>query len=157
MVRVKHRYLLLHILYPSPAPSPSSSSSLSSSNPSKTNHTLSIRRPTPRSLTPGLLLNLLRDAITELFGDWGVGVCKTDLMGTSFRFTPLFFASFLPSPKFCQYPLYSTIHTHLSPTIPSCPYSPVLRRPIFFLNSSIPPPTIPSETTSTKPPTNLPQ
>ncbi|MCJ1324106.1 hypothetical protein MMC10_000768 [Thelotrema lepadinum] len=84
MVRVKHRYLLLHILYPSPSPPSSCTQYPATSNPpsahTKENATLSIRRPTPPSLTPNILLNLLRDAISDLFGDWGIGVCKADLM-----------------------------------------------------------------------------
>ncbi|OXV08930.1 hypothetical protein Egran_03310 [Elaphomyces granulatus] len=63
MVRVKHRYLLVEILYPNER----SSSSLSLST-----H-LQLHAPTPDSLTPGLLANLLRDEIASIFGDWGVG------------------------------------------------------------------------------------
>jgi len=66
MVRIKHRYLLVEILYPSQR---SSSSSLTGS---LSTH-LQIHAPTPDSLTPGLLANLLRDEIALIFGDWGVG------------------------------------------------------------------------------------
>ncbi|OJJ44948.1 hypothetical protein ASPZODRAFT_17860 [Penicilliopsis zonata CBS 506.65] len=65
MVRVKHRYLLLDILYPSTSTKPSSTSS--------SNRVLSIHAPTPDTLTPGLLAKMVREEVAEIFGDWGVG------------------------------------------------------------------------------------
>ncbi|KAL5341175.1 Rpp14/Pop5 family-domain-containing protein [Aspergillus crustosus] len=70
MVRVKHRYLLLDILYPDPSSSPSSASR-------KTNNAeqsqIRIHAPTSDALTPSLLAKMVRDEVAEIFGDWGVG------------------------------------------------------------------------------------
>ncbi|RAH50343.1 Rpp14/Pop5 family protein [Aspergillus brunneoviolaceus CBS 621.78] len=74
MVRIKHRYLLLDILYPDPTtwprrhPPASTSSSSSSTIPQ-----LQIHAPTSDALTPSLLAKLVREQVAELFGDWGVG------------------------------------------------------------------------------------
>jgi len=57
MVRIKNRYLLLHILYPTV---PSS--------------LLSSHHPSPSTLTAPLLLRHIRDQIALLFGDYGTGV-----------------------------------------------------------------------------------
>ncbi|PYI31991.1 hypothetical protein BP00DRAFT_425255 [Aspergillus indologenus CBS 114.80] len=68
MVRIKHRYLLLDILYPDPTTWPRKSVSSSSSTPQ-----LQIHAPTSDALTPSLLAKLVREQVAELFGDWGVG------------------------------------------------------------------------------------
>ncbi|KAL4921425.1 Rpp14/Pop5 family-domain-containing protein [Aspergillus aurantiobrunneus] len=72
MVRVKHRYLLIDILYPDPSSSPSSSS-----NPSRKPHgqqsQLRIHAPTSDALTPSLLAKMVREEVAEIYGDWGVG------------------------------------------------------------------------------------
>ncbi|PYH83618.1 hypothetical protein BO82DRAFT_382137 [Aspergillus uvarum CBS 121591] len=70
MVRIKHRYLLLDILYPDPTTWPRKpvSGSSSSSTPQ-----LQIHAPTSDALTPSLLAKLVREQVAELFGDWGVG------------------------------------------------------------------------------------
>lgn len=61
MVRLKNRYLLLEILYPEP------------SKPDLRSHShLQIHSPTP-SLTAGALAKLIRDEVSDLYGDWGVG------------------------------------------------------------------------------------
>lgn len=76
MVRIKHRYLLVDILYPSPAttPPPSSSSSrlLGGGDAGLRSH-LQIHAPTSDALTPGLLAKMVREEVAEMFGDWGVG------------------------------------------------------------------------------------
>jgi ribonuclease P/MRP protein subunit POP5 len=65
MVRIKHRYLLVDILYPEYSKSFSSSSS--------TPRHLKFHQPTADTLTPGLFSKLLRDTVSDLFGDYGVG------------------------------------------------------------------------------------
>ncbi|QGA14387.1 hypothetical protein EYB26_002040 [Talaromyces marneffei] len=71
MVRIKHRYLLIDILHPEPSqihkrgPSSSSSSSIPAH--------LYFHPPTPDSLTSSVLARLLRETISELFGDYGIG------------------------------------------------------------------------------------
>jgi ribonuclease P/MRP protein subunit POP5 len=66
MVRIKHRYLLLHILYPE------------STNPSTTKQStpayLTFRSPTPPHVSPGLFITHLRNSIATHFGDCGLGL-----------------------------------------------------------------------------------
>ncbi|PYI23121.1 hypothetical protein BO86DRAFT_389963 [Aspergillus japonicus CBS 114.51] len=69
MVRIKHRYLLLDILYPDPTTWPRKPVSVSSSSTPQ----LQIHAPTSDALTPSLLAKLVREQVAELFGDWGVG------------------------------------------------------------------------------------
>lgn len=85
MVRIKHRYLLIDILHPEPSqihkrgPSSSSSSSIPAH--------LYFHPPTPDSLTSSVLARLLRETISELFGDYGIGklggASSGNLIGTS--------------------------------------------------------------------------
>lgn len=77
MVRIKHRYLLIDILYPD-GPSTTSSKRGSSAittypSSSSQNQLLQFHGPTSDLLTPSLLAKLLREQVAELFGDWGVG------------------------------------------------------------------------------------
>lgn len=66
MVRLKQRYLLLDILYPDPSTWPPSTQQ---NQPAAHR----IHAPTADTLTPALLAKLIRDQVSELFGDWGVG------------------------------------------------------------------------------------
>lgn len=67
MVRLKSRYLLIDILYPDPKTWPTT-------NPSKPpNPQLAIHAPTSDTLTPGFLAKMVRETVSELYGDWGVG------------------------------------------------------------------------------------
>lgn len=70
MVRLKNRYLLLDILYPDPSTWPSTKQPHSSTS---TPAQLAIHAPTSDALTPGLLAKMIRDEVSELYGDWGVG------------------------------------------------------------------------------------
>ncbi|KAE8356342.1 Rpp14/Pop5 family-domain-containing protein [Aspergillus coremiiformis] len=71
MVRVKHRYLLLDILYPDPSSWPSSTAPKKA--PLQTQSQLRIHSPTSNALTPSLLAKTVREGVADLFGDWGVG------------------------------------------------------------------------------------
>jgi ribonuclease P/MRP protein subunit POP5 len=62
MVRIKHRYLLIDILYPT---------TTTTSPPTPTH--LTFHAPTPDTFKPGLLAKLLRERVAFLYGDWGVG------------------------------------------------------------------------------------
>ncbi|TGZ78338.1 hypothetical protein EX30DRAFT_297805, partial [Ascodesmis nigricans] len=62
MVRIKNRYLLFNILYPSSSPS--------STSPTP----LTFLSPTPADFTSSHLATLLRDQLSHLFGDHGAGV-----------------------------------------------------------------------------------
>lgn len=70
MVRLKHRYLLLDILYPDPSTWPSSNPTSKAATPSAQ---LAIHSPTSNALTPGLLAKMIREEVSEIYGDWGVG------------------------------------------------------------------------------------
>ncbi|OAX82187.1 hypothetical protein ACJ72_03456 [Emergomyces africanus] len=87
MVRFKHRYLLIDILYP-PASQPGSdirAASTTTTTTAKPLHTLTItnngnnnihlliHRPTPDTLTPQSLARAVREHVAEMFGDWGMG------------------------------------------------------------------------------------
>ena len=89
MVRLKHRYILINILYPpssedSPLPASTYSSSAganlntgkrstSSNEDWQTQFHLQVCRPTTDKMTPALLARMVRDAVDELYGDWGMG------------------------------------------------------------------------------------
>jgi ribonuclease P/MRP protein subunit POP5 len=80
MVRVKFRYLVCQILYPSPtATTPSTSSSTSSSSLPPT---LQIYAPTPDAFHSGALIRHVRDAVADLYGDYGSGMVSSSLKGT---------------------------------------------------------------------------
>ena len=66
MVRVKHRYLVINFLYPLP---PTTSKS---SDPAP--ELLQFHAPTPDAFHVGLLLRVIRDGVTELFGEYGMGI-----------------------------------------------------------------------------------
>jgi ribonuclease P/MRP protein subunit POP5 len=67
MVRIKYRYLLLNMLFPGSSPSTSSSS------PAKP-FSIIFNSPTPPHFQAASLINLIRESVAELFGDYGVGV-----------------------------------------------------------------------------------
>jgi ribonuclease P/MRP protein subunit POP5 len=79
MVRVKHRYLLIDILYPAPS-SDTLSATATAAGPGTGKNTdpeiqarLRIHAPTSDALSPGLLAKMVREEVSEMFGDWGVG------------------------------------------------------------------------------------
>ncbi|KAJ9292735.1 hypothetical protein DTO271G3_8434 [Paecilomyces variotii] len=76
MVRIKHRYLLIDILYPTPG-SDIPSAAAASTKATKGGNAdiqahLRIHAPTPDTLSPGLLAKMVREEVSEMFGDWGV-------------------------------------------------------------------------------------
>lgn len=80
MVRIKHRYLLINILYPT---SPSSSQQIKpKENDKDLPWTIQFRRPSPPNLNPQLLLRMIREGVAELFGDYGAGMVAGSLQGT---------------------------------------------------------------------------
>ncbi|KJX94680.1 rpp14 protein family [Zymoseptoria brevis] len=74
MVRLKHRYLLVNILYTEPA---------KPARPAKTEAqlpwTVQFRRPGQDKLDGKLLAQLVRDGVAELFGDYGAGMVAGSL------------------------------------------------------------------------------
>lgn len=78
MVRLKNRYLLVHILYPD-APNARAPTSKPTSLIPEVVH---FRQPTPDTVTPQLLTRAIRDEVSLLFGDYGVGATASSLTGT---------------------------------------------------------------------------
>jgi ribonuclease P/MRP protein subunit POP5 len=70
MVRIKHRYLLAKILYPSSSPSPPRpTAKIDDQNA----HFLNFHAPTASHVTAGLILSHLRASIVTHFGDTSLG------------------------------------------------------------------------------------
>ena len=72
MVRVKHRYLLVNILYPEPEQYPRKATLAD---------TIQFHHPSPDDLTPQLLARAIRDQISLLYGDYGAGLTNSGLNG----------------------------------------------------------------------------
>lgn len=70
MVRLKHRYLLINILYPD---SKSANLKLVKDAGDELPFNLQFRQPSPDQLTVHILLKMIRQGIEELFGDYGSG------------------------------------------------------------------------------------
>ena len=80
MVRIKHRYLLVHILNPEPLQSkPKSVHPTGKPVPD----TVQFHGPSPDDLTPQILVGALRDQVKYLHGDYGLGLVSSSLVGTS--------------------------------------------------------------------------
>ncbi|KAL6719330.1 RNA-binding protein pop5 [Lecanora helva] len=78
MVRIKHRYLLVHILYPNPDDAKSKASTLT---PNKSLPDLvQFHAPSPDDLNPGALINAIKNQIQDLYGDYGVGLVSSSLV-----------------------------------------------------------------------------
>lgn len=75
MVRLKHRYLLLNILYPPQGSRPSKPAS---------QEILEFYAPTPAKFTDHILRQLIRESVADLFGDYGVGKIHGFLKGEAF-------------------------------------------------------------------------
>ena len=73
MVRIKHRYLLIHILSPESDDirTPKSTGSIPDG--------VQFHAPSPDSLTPQLLSRLIREQVSLLYGDYGLGLVSSSL------------------------------------------------------------------------------
>lgn len=80
MVRIKYRYLLVHILSPGPINSKSKSTPLTDKNPPDV---VQFHSPIPDDLTPQILVGAIRDQIRYLYGDYGLGLVSSGLVGIS--------------------------------------------------------------------------
>ena len=76
MVRLKHRYLLVNILYPDSYSSPVNGILRSAKDPPSQ---IQFHSPTPDELTPQLCLRVIRVTVNDLFGDYGAGVVSSSL------------------------------------------------------------------------------
>ncbi|ODM20203.1 hypothetical protein SI65_05191 [Aspergillus cristatus] len=112
MVRIKQRYLLLDILYPDPSSWPKS---IPDDANLETNNHLRIHSPTADTLSPGLLAKLIREQVSELFGDWGVGrLGGSNAGGVSVKYlSPATSTAIIRCPR-ASYRLVWTAITHLS-------------------------------------------
>ncbi|EXJ84339.1 hypothetical protein A1O3_05006 [Capronia epimyces CBS 606.96] len=77
MVRLKHRYLLFNILYPTPTPTTTSTANFNT-NTTDASYLL-FARPSPTHLTAQLLLHTLRSTISQVFGEHGLGTTQAGL------------------------------------------------------------------------------
>ena len=98
MVRIKHRYLLVHILYPDPADPKAKA-------PSKPPGTafpdlIQFHRPSPDDLTPQLLARTIRDQVLLLYGDYGLGLVCNSLNGQFYAFKSIYPPLTLKSVKY---------------------------------------------------------
>lgn len=76
MVRLKHRYLLVNLLYPSSNATTSDDIRLR-----KLPDCVQFRQPSSDQLTPQLLQSTIRNHLAHLYGDYGVGVVGSSLSG----------------------------------------------------------------------------
>jgi ribonuclease P/MRP protein subunit POP5 len=72
MVRVKHRYLVVNILYPELE---------NVKDRTKVPDIVTFNQPTTDALDTRALLKGLRDSVASLFGDYGSGAISTSLSG----------------------------------------------------------------------------
>ena len=79
MVRIKYRYLLVNILYPEPQKANAISTSDKAAKASF--DLLQVHSPSPDDLTPQLLVRLVKDQVTYLYGDYGHGLIAGSLNG----------------------------------------------------------------------------
>ena len=77
MVRIKHRYLLINILYPSPSEAKPSKSTSSTDGPLP--WTIQFRRPTSDKFSSAILHRMIKENVSELFGDYGAGMIAGSL------------------------------------------------------------------------------
>ncbi|KAL9611082.1 MAG: hypothetical protein Q9167_004254 [Letrouitia subvulpina] len=77
MVRIKHRYLLVNILYPEQHSREGRSTGLPKLNRNVPD-LVNFHRPTPNDITPQLLIRAIKDHVSLMYGDYGIGMI-TDL------------------------------------------------------------------------------
>lgn len=78
MVRLKHRYLLINVLYPEKEasnrqPRPGSYATVP--------WTVQFHRPSSDDFESKILLRMIRNGVSELFGDYGSGMVSASLQG----------------------------------------------------------------------------
>ena len=78
MVRLKHRYLLVNILYPEQEPR---NTRHPSAMKDELPYTVQFRRPGPEQLSGKLLIRVIREGVADLFGDYGSGMVTGSLVG----------------------------------------------------------------------------
>ena len=82
MVRLKHRYLLVNILYPDPKTTNVRIATETADQNAPYN--LQFRQPSSQQLNIKILLRIIRDGVAELFGDYGSGKVAGTLQSMSY-------------------------------------------------------------------------
>lgn len=77
MVRIKYRYLLVNILYPSP--------STNAKPDPQVPYIVQFRQPSSDRLDAKLFARTIRDGVVELFGDYGSGMIAASLQGKAYN------------------------------------------------------------------------
>lgn len=80
MVRLKHRYLLINILYPGEA----DKSGIRAKDDVPA--VVQFHAPTSDALTAGKLAGAIKDGVSDLFGDYGAGMVAGSLQSTGFPY-----------------------------------------------------------------------
>lgn len=78
MVRLKHRYLLVNILYPEHS---KEKAFLKDAAGEEVPYALQFSRPSDDRIDAKLLGRLIRDGVSDLFGDYGSGMIASSLQG----------------------------------------------------------------------------
>jgi len=73
MVRIKHRYLLINILYPS------NSSLVAHKSTNAIPDVVQFHAPTSDKFNAQVLARMIRDGVEDLFGDYGIGMISGNL------------------------------------------------------------------------------
>ncbi|KAH6659874.1 Rpp14/Pop5 family-domain-containing protein [Truncatella angustata] len=73
MVRIKERYLLVNILYPTSLSTSSTSTTTSTSTSGQTPDLIALNQPTTDRCDRGTILREIRAQVASLFGDYGSG------------------------------------------------------------------------------------
>lgn len=81
MVRIKYRYLLVNILYPEQESRKTKPTGSGAKDDLP--YTVQFRRPGPEQLNGKLLTRLIREGVSDLFGDYGSGMVTGSLVGKS--------------------------------------------------------------------------
>ncbi|PPJ59966.1 hypothetical protein CBER1_11035 [Cercospora berteroae] len=76
MVRIKHRYLLLNILYPNEE---NTKSTLANKGNNELSWAVQFRRPSSDQFNGGTLHKMIKNGVSELFGDYGAGMIAGSL------------------------------------------------------------------------------
>lgn len=101
MVRIKYRYLLLNVLYPEQETRHGKQSSSASKDDLP--YTIQFRRPGSDQFNGKVLSKLIRDGVSDLFGDYGAGMVSGSLVGKSNIFFSLKDSQLIGFPvKYCS-------------------------------------------------------
>ena len=76
MVRIKNRYLLVHVLCPSPKipDNPSTTKRSADGEPAQLPPTVLFHPPLPPNITASFLAHAIKAQLADLYGDYGVGL-----------------------------------------------------------------------------------